>query len=122
MKGKTVAVAVIAATIILLVVALVVGGSYRFNGGGMMGGFGPGMSPWYGGAMMLGGILMMLAVLAVPVLVILGFVWLVVALGRGSAVTPGANAQTPLEILKARYARGEITNEQYDELRQHLAV
>jgi putative membrane protein len=29
-------------------------------------------------------------------------------------------AQTPLEILKARYARGEITREQYLEMRRDL--
>lgn len=28
--------------------------------------------------------------------------------------------QTPLEILKARYARGEITREEYDQVRRAL--
>lgn len=29
-------------------------------------------------------------------------------------------SQTPLEILKARYARGEITREEFDQTRQDL--
>lgn len=29
--------------------------------------------------------------------------------------------QTPLDILKMRYARGEITREQYEQLKQDLA-
>lgn len=29
--------------------------------------------------------------------------------------------QTPLEALKSRYVRGEITREEYDEVRQDLA-
>ena len=34
----------------------------------------------------------------------------------GSAQT----SQTPLEILKARYARGEISREEYDQMRRNL--
>ncbi len=29
--------------------------------------------------------------------------------------------QTPLEVLKSRYVRGEITREEYDEVRRDLA-
>lgn len=29
-------------------------------------------------------------------------------------------SQTPLEILKARYARGEISREEYEQMRQDL--
>ena len=31
------------------------------------------------------------------------------------------NLQTPLEVLKKRYVRGEITREEYDRVRQDLA-
>ena len=34
---------------------------------------------------------------------------------------PAQTSQTPLEILKARYARGEITAEAYDQMRRDLA-
>lgn len=33
---------------------------------------------------------------------------------------PDQTSQTPLEILKARYARGEITGEEYDQMRQDV--
>jgi len=33
---------------------------------------------------------------------------------------PPQAGQTPLEILKARYARGEIDREQYDQMRRDL--
>lgn len=33
---------------------------------------------------------------------------------------PAQTSQTPSEILKARYARGEISREEYDQMRQDL--
>ncbi len=62
------------------------------------------------------------------VLIIAGAVWLVVTLVRGSqggsmprALLPGApGGQTPLDILKARYTKGEITKEQFEEMRRDL--
>jgi putative membrane protein len=30
------------------------------------------------------------------------------------------NSETPLEILKARYARGEISHEEYEQMRRDL--
>ncbi|HEY3473542.1 MAG TPA: SHOCT domain-containing protein [Anaerolineales bacterium] len=35
---------------------------------------------------------------------------------------PAQTGETPLEILKARYARGEISREEYMQLRQDLEV
>jgi putative membrane protein len=34
--------------------------------------------------------------------------------------TPQTNQPTPLEILKTRYARGEISQEEYQQLRRDL--
>ena len=34
---------------------------------------------------------------------------------------PAQTDQTPLEILDARYARGEITREEYEQVRRDLA-
>lgn len=78
-----------------------------------MGGFG------FGG-MLLGGLLM----LAFWVLVIGGVIWLVVTLARGSQSLPGTPTagQTPLDILKTRYAKGEITKEQFEEIKRDLGV
>ncbi|HLO17658.1 MAG TPA: SHOCT domain-containing protein [Anaerolineales bacterium] len=33
---------------------------------------------------------------------------------------PAQTGQTPLELLKARYARGEISREEYDQMRRDL--
>ncbi len=64
------------------------------------------------------------------VLIIGGAVWLVLTLVRGSQgqaamgpLLPRTPAsQTPLDILKERYARGEINKEQFDEMRHDLGA
>ena len=33
---------------------------------------------------------------------------------------PAQSSQTPLEILRARYARGEITHEEYEQMRRDV--
>jgi putative membrane protein len=33
---------------------------------------------------------------------------------------PAQSGQTPLEVLKSRYVRGEITREEYEQMRQDL--
>lgn len=78
----------------------------------MMGGFG------FGG-MMLGGFLM----IVFWVLVIVGGVWLVVTLVRNntSSIPTLNSGQTPLAVLQLRYAKGEITKEQFDQMRRDLS-
>ena len=80
----------------------------------MMGGFG------LGGGMLFGGLLM----IAFWVLIIGGAVWLVVTLARNNQGTLAVtgSGQTPLAILQARYAKGEITKEQYDQMRRDLGT
>ncbi len=72
------------------------------------------------GGMLFGGLLMV----AFWVLIIGGGVWLVVTLARGNAnqlpMTP--SGQTPLSILQARFAKGEITKEQFDQMRRDLGA
>ena len=80
----------------------------------MMDGFG------FGGVMLFGGLLM----IAFWVLIIGGAVWLVVTLARGSqnTSTTSLSGQTPLDTLKARYAKGEITKEQFEEMKRDLSA
>ena len=74
------------------------------------------MHNWMWGDWMYGygmgwGWLGFILMIAFWVLVILGIVYLVKALaGRGSAPT---KEETPLDILKKRYARGEIDREEF---------
>lgn len=87
-------------------------------GTGMLGGFGG-----FGSFGLIG----MILNLVITIGVIVGIVWLVTWLVRrvGSngqvAFDPAVTAQSPREILQARYARGEITREQYQEILADLS-
>lgn len=85
-------------------------------GAGQYACWGPQMMGWGGGwSGMIFGPLMMILVLALPVAaVVLLIRWL--GGSRGSA-SPG---QTPLDILRERYARGEIDKEEFEERRRTL--
>jgi len=81
-------------------------------GYGMMHGYGLGL--WGG-----------LIGLVLNILIIGGIVWLVVwavrRLAGGSAHwSQSSGGQSPREILQVRYARGEITREQYQEMLKDL--
>ena len=39
---------------------------------------------------------------------------------QSNQTTPAQTNHTPFEILKARYARGEITREEYEQIRRDL--
>ena len=61
-------------------------------------------------------------------MMILGLLLIVGAIAYASGWRPQFNqkgsaqtGQTPLEILNARYANGEITREEYDQVRLDLA-
>lgn len=84
-----------------------------FGGFGMMGGrgmMGPGMmGGWYGGGFRWGGLLFI-------ALVVVG----IVLIARGLLGRPAASSDGALEILRQRLAKGEITKDQYEELRKTL--
>ena len=82
-------------------------------GGGMMGwgGYGYGM-----------GVVGWLFMLVFWGLIIVGLVLLVRWLwDQGRQAGGGGEGDAPLDILKRRYARGEITKDEYDRIRQDLA-
>ena len=103
--------------VIALVLILLVGGGLVASGGwgrgygwGMMGGWGgfPFMGPIFG--------------LVFVCLIIGGAVWFVQSRSREeSRLGSGPTAtETPLEILKRRYASGEVTKEQLEDMRRTL--
>lgn len=81
-----------------------------------------GVSGFGFGGMLFGGLLM----IAFWVLIIVGVVWLVVTLARNNAspIPTTASRQTPFATLRvqARYAKGEITKEQFEEMRRDLGA
>ena len=110
---------------IALLVVIVVGlGAFMVFGRGLLTGYrmmGPGFGMMYGfGFPFGGGLLSILFFL----LLIGGVIWLIALPGRRPAPpqdTLPAN-ESPLDILKRRYAKGEITKEQYEQMKQDLGV
>jgi len=81
-------------------------------GGGMMHGFG------FGGMGLFGGWIGLIINLAI----IIGIVGLVVwAVKRFTGGPVSSSGQTPREIVQSRYARGEITRDQYQQMLQDLS-
>jgi putative membrane protein len=80
----------------------------------MMGGFGFGPMWMFGGlfSLVFWALLIGLAV------------WLIVSATRGdrTRVVASGPAPSPLDILKVRYAKGEINKEQYEETKRDLSV
>lgn len=109
--------ATLVAIVLIVVLTVLLLGSVGMMGFGMMG---PGMMG-YGGYGMMGGWgynpFGWVLALVFWALVIAGIVLLVVWLARSVSRTPSDAA---LEILKARYARGEISKEQFEEMKKVL--
>ena len=89
--------------------AFVQNGSGGPTNDGPMDGYGHMMDYWGGGL-----VTWLLLVIFVVVLIY----FLVRGLGAGGWRPPPQ--ETPLDILKKRYARGEITKEQFDQIRKDL--
>lgn len=77
--------------------------------------YGPHMMGWGGGwyAMILGPLFMILVLAVVIAAAVLFVRW---AGGQGLATTP--SHRTPLDILKERFARGEINKDEFEERRR----
>ncbi len=99
---------------IIIVVPAVFGlvSGWQYGGWGMMG---PGMMVGFGWMWLM------------PILFVLFWglvIWAIVALVRGLSASRGSGSSTAdsaLEILKRRYARGDIGKEEYEEKKKDLA-
>ena len=120
MKGRDIAIIVLVVVGVLVLLPLL--GGLGMLGGwgmgpGMMGGGMMGGGPWSGGRWgmgfpLIGGIFWLL---------IIGGIALVVAsLVRQGPAIPAASGEAPMDILKRRLAKGEITLEEYETLKKEL--
>ncbi len=116
MKKQNVVIGIALAIVALLILGLLVGGwlwgrSYSGYGHGMMGayGFPFGMHTFGGGILML----------LVWGLALGGGVLLIAGLVRREEASR-SQAEAPLEILKRRYARGEIDRQEFERIREML--
>lgn len=114
-QGRTIAVVIVAIVLVVLLLALVAGAGFGM-GPGMMGWWGFGYGSWWGVLMMIFMALFWALLIGGGVLLVL---WLVQQ-GRLPSVGAGPSAARPLDILRERYAKGEITREQYEQMRRDL--
>lgn len=86
------------------------------GGGGMMGGFGS--FGW------VGWIINLVITIGVIVGVVLLVMWLVRQFANGSSKTnlAGPQQDTPLDIAQSRYARGDITREEFQQISNDLSA
>jgi putative membrane protein len=79
----------------------------------------PGMMGWGSGMGLLWHIIMMAFWISVIVAIIFLIRWLVVSAGAGGRAA--RSEESVLEVLKRRYARGEINKQEYEEKKKDLA-
>ncbi len=110
-------------TIIIIVLVVVLAlfllggfGMMGFGGRGMMGNMMGGYGTYGFGYDPLGAVLSLVS----WALIIGGIVLLVVWLVRNAGKAPGASSESAVDVLKVRYARGEITKKQYDDIKRDL--
>jgi len=112
---------VVLVIIVVIFLLLLLGGGIVI-GYGMMGRF-PGPGPYYGQSPFYAGPYFGVIMMAIMLLGIIGLVVLAVWLwqrGHIATIVEPRGGERALEILRERYARGEITREEYDRMREDI--
>jgi len=109
-KGKDLVVLLVVVAVLIVILPMLMwglwGGSSMYGMGGGMMGYGGGFVP--------------LLPFAFLVLLVVGVYYLLKEVtGTESAAAP-SNGEKALEILKERYARGEITRDEYQKMKEEL--
>lgn len=90
-----------------------------FGGSGMMGRFGGSDLGMYG---LVGGLFMLVFWIALILLIALGIRWLVTSTGTSSSSPGSVHAdEAALDVLKKRYAQGEIDTQEFEERKKALS-
>jgi putative membrane protein len=117
MKKSTVVVGVVLAVVCLVAIGLLIAGGLWVRAHG---GYGPpmmmGRHGYPSGMRLFGGELLMLVLLGVTA----GAVALLIVGLTGRKQKTSGGEPTPLEILKRRYASGEIDREDFERMREEL--
>ncbi len=119
--------------VLLVAVVLALGGAaiffmmprlgFAMMNGGRLGFFGTRGFGTFGFGLGIIGWLVRGALLALVIIGLVAFASALAWRSGATTMTPvSAVNQTPLDILKTRYARGEITKEQYDQLKRDLEI
>jgi uncharacterized membrane protein len=121
-----------AVVVVLLIVFLCIGSFGMLRFARMGGGVAPGMAGRFGNYGMMGGFnpfgwivpLILLAVIVVGI--VLFVIWFVNRKSNPtmtqSSTLMTASTESTLDILKMRYAKGEITKEQFDSMKHDLGI
>lgn len=115
MRSRNLMWAIIALVSIIAAIAILTSVLYgdRYNSGfygpyGMMGGFGFWLMPVVG---------------AIALILVVVFIYfLITAISEGSSYDASMDHQTPMVIARERYARGEISENEYDRIIDNLKI
>ncbi len=77
----------------------------------------PGCLGWFGSGGLLGGGIGMVIMMIVWIAVLVGIVWFIIWAVQRTGSMQGGNA---LETLKNRYAKGEISKKEYEDMKKEL--
>ena len=101
-----------------LLLALAATGAHAQQGTGSPWGHGHWDGPWHG--WFLGPLMMLVFVALAAVVVVLIVRWMGTSAGSREPSHEGSRPNTPLDILKERFARGEIEQADFEERRKAL--